>query len=425
MTTPRESADDVTDEMTDDMTDDTAGDARSELALEGGTPVRDSMLPYGRQCVDEDDVAAVVDTLRSAWLTGGPAVTAFEESFARTVNATYAVAVSSGTAALHCAMHGLGLRPGDEVIVPAMTFMATASTVVFEGATPVFADVDPGALLIDPDAAAALINERTRALVAVDYAGQPCDYGRLKDLCRAAGITLVADACHSLGATYMGASVGSLAPVNVFSLHPVKHITTGEGGVVATDDAAFAESVRRFRNHGMTNDASQRERKGSWVYEINEFGYNYRITDMQCALGSSQLKKLGRWVSRRRALADRYRAELAAIPGVEPLQVREGSSHSYHLFVVRLPAREWSVGKPVLHAALRAEGIGVNVHYIPAHLHRVVRERFGTGPGLCPVAEQAYEEIFSLPMFPSMSDGDLDDVIRALGKISRRYCIAT
>lgn len=384
--------------------------------------MRATLLPYGRQQVDDDDVSAVVGVLRSAWLTGGPAVAQFEEQFAATVNAAHAVAVATGTAALHCLMHGLQLRPGDEVIVPAMTFVATASTAAFEGATPVFADVDRDTLLIDGDAVVSLLSTRTRAVVAVDYAGQPCDYDRLRSICDNAGIALLADACHSLGATYHDRPVGTLADSTAFSLHPVKHITAGEGGVVATDDARLAESARRFRNHGMSSDARHREKMGSWVYEIGEFGYNFRLTDLQCALASSQLQKLSGWVSRRRALASRYRELLAAIPGVEPLRVNDGSCHSYHLFVLRLPVDQWSADKQVLFAALRAEGIGVNVHYIPVHLHRVMREQFGTGPGMCPVAERAYEEIFSLPLFPAMSDGDVDDVVEALRKISRRYC---
>lgn len=368
-------------------------------------------IPYGKQCIDDEDVAAVVEALRSDWLTTGPRVEEFERAFADSVGAREAVAVSSGTAALHAAMFAIGIGPGDEVIVPAMTFVASANCVVFQGGTPVFADVDPETLLLDVDSAASRISPRTKAIVAVDYAGQPCDYDALRALADSHGLRLIADGCHALGGRYHDRPVGSLADLTAFSFHPVKHITTGEGGMVTTDDPEFARRARAFRNHGLSKDARQREREGSWYYEMIDLGYNYRLTDFQCALGASQLRRLPGWVRRRQELALRYDAAFAAESGIRPLATAPGVSHARHLYVVRVDANRADVFR-----ALRADGIGVNVHYIPVHLHPFYRERFGTGPGLCPVAEEAYEKILSLPMFPGMTDGDAEDVIRSVRK---------
>jgi perosamine synthetase len=394
-----------------------------DLAIHGGSPVRKTMLPYGHQWLDDDDIAAVVAVLRSNWLTTGPKVDEFEQVFAETVGAREAVAVSSGTAALHAAMYAIGIKPGDEVIVPAMTFVATANCVVYQGGVPVFTDVDPDTLLLDPIQVETKITPRTKAIIAVDYAGQPCDYDALWAIANKYGLMLVADACHALGGTYKGRPVGSLAHLTVFSFHPVKHITTGEGGMVTTNDPQLAQRMRIFRNHGITTDYRQREQQGSWFYEMVDLGYNYRITDIQCALGLSQLRKLPAWVRRRQEIAQRYHAAFAEIPAVRPLGVRPEVSHAYHLYVVRLDLTRLRATRAQIFAALRAEGIGVNVHYIPVHLHSFYRKRFGTGPGLCPVAEAAYNEIISLPIFPSMTNEDINDVVQAIRKVIAAYTV--
>jgi perosamine synthetase len=378
-------------------------------ATEGGDPVRRTTLPYGRHWIDEDDIAAVVAVLRSDWLTTGPRVAEFEEAFAVAVGAREAVAVSSGTAALHAAMFALEIGPGDEVIVPPMTFTATANCVVYQGGTPVFADVNPDTLLLDPSRVAERVTSRTKAVITVDYAGQPSYYDELRAVTGKHGLALIADVCHALGATDAARPVGSLADLSTFSFHPVKHITTGEGGMITTDDPTLARRMRQFRNHGITTDHRQREVAGSWLYEMTDLGYNYRIPDVLCALGLSQLKKLPAWLSRRRAIAGRYDAAFADMPGVRPLAVRRGVGHAYHLYVVRVAADRGQV-----FAALRAEGIGVNVHYIPVHLHPYYRATFGTGPSLCPVAEAAYEQVLSLPIFTRMTEADVEDVIQAV-----------
>ena len=391
--------------------------AEAKLAINGGTPVRARLLPYGRQTVTDEDIAAMAEVLRSDWLTTGPLVNQFERAFAEYVGAREAVAVNSGTAALHAAIFALGIGPGEEVIVPAMTFAASANCVVFQGATPVFADVEPDTLLIDPSSAGRKITKRTRAIVAVDYAGQPCDYNRLTGLCGKHGIKLIADACHALGAEYKGRKVGGLADLSTFSFHPVKHITTGEGGMITTNDSDFAARMRRFRNHNIATDFRQREETGSWFYEVVDLGYNYRLTDFQCALGISQLSKVGGWVERRCEIARRYDQAFADVPQVEPLGVMPDVKHAYHLYVVKLDLEGLSADRGFVFNALRAEGIGVNVHYIPVHLHPYYRRRFNTGPGLCPNAEAAYEQILSLPMFPAMSGRDLEDVIETVNKV--------
>ena len=383
--------------------------------------MRECRLPYGQQWIDEEDEEAVVAALRSAWLTSGPAVSKFDAAFALVVGAAEAVAVSNGTAALHASIHALGIGPGDEVIVPAITFVASANCVVYQGATPVFADVVPETLLVNPVDVAARVSERTRAIVAVDYAGQPCDYTQLRTVTEAHGLAVVSDACHALGASLADRRVGTLGDLSAFSLHPVKHITSGEGGVVTTNDSRLAERVRTFRNHGITTDHRQRDEQGQWSYQMQELGFNYRLTDLQCALATSQLTKLPTWVERRRAIAANYDRRLGEVPGVHPLAQQPGGRHAYHLYVVRIDSSIIGASRDEMFTALRAEGIGVNVHYSPVHLHPYYRERFGTKEGQCPVAELVSQQVLSLPMFPRMTDSDLDSVIEALAKVVSCY----
>lgn len=379
----------------------------------------DKPIPYGRHSLDDEDISAVVQVLRSDWLTTGPKVAEFEAAIATYTGAQHAVAVNSGTAALHAALNALDIRCGDEVIVPAITFLATANAVVYQGGTPIFADVLPDTLTINPDSVAERISPRTRVVIAVDYAGHPCVYDELQALCDKDGIILVADACHSLGAEYKGRRSGTLGVLNCLSFHPVKHITTGEGGMILTNEAAYAEKMRRFRNHGITLDAENRRVKGTWYYEMYEPGYNYRITDIQCALGISQLRKLPEWIEKRRSIAFRYDEAIPSISGVTPLSVHNHVRHAYHLYVVRLDPGVYD--RAEVYRALHELGILVNVHYIPIHLQPYYRTRFGTREGLCPAAEHAYEEIISLPMFPAMSDVDVERVIKSFSRICGRF----
>ena len=374
-------------------------------------------LPYGRHWIDEDDIREVVRTLRSDWLTTGPAVEEFERAFASYTGTRHAVAVANGTAALHAAMFALGVGPGDEVIVPPLTFAATANCVVYQGATPVFADVAPDTLLLDPERVAAKVTTRTKAIIAVDYAGQPCDYDALRAIARAHRLALVADACHALGATYKGCRAGALADLSTFSFHPVKPITTCEGGMISTDDPDLARRMRIFRNHGITTDHRQRAQSGTCFYEMTDLGYNYRLSDVQCALGISQLRKLPAWVARRQQIARQYTAAFGASSAVRPLRTRSEVSHAYHLYVVRV-----AFGRGTLVSALRETGIAANVHYVPVHLHPYYRQRYQLKPGLCPVAEEAYGQILSLPIFPQMTDADVARVPSAAEEICAVNC---
>lgn len=381
------------------------------------------MIPYGRQTIDEDDIKAVVEVLRSDWLTTGPKVAEFEEAFARYVGTKYAVAVSSGTAALHAAMYAIGIGSGDEVIVPPITFAASANCVVYQGGTPVFCDVEPDTLLLDHKQVESKIKSKTKAIIAVDYAGQPCDYDSLRKIADKNNLILVADACHALGAVYKGRKTGSIADLSIFSFHPVKHITTGEGGMITTDNADYADRMRAFRNHGITTDHHQREKQGSWFYEMMDLGYNYRITDFQCALGISQLRKLPKFLQRRREIAARYDDALASLAEINPLSVRPDVLHAYHLFVVRLDEQKTCKSRNQIFQELRAVGISANIHYIPVHLHPFYRERFGTGLGLCPVAEEMYERIISLPIFPGLRSDDVEQVINSVIGIASQVSV--
>lgn len=368
------------------------------------------MIPYGKQWIDDEDIKAVEKVLRSDWLTCGQAVADFETDLSNFCNAKHAVAVSSGTAALHVTMATLEVGEGDEVIVPPMTFAATANAVLYCGGTPVFVDVDPDTLLIDPAKVKAAITPRTKAVIGVDYAGQPCDWKALKAVTKGAGIALVADGCHALGAKLDGKFVGTLADMTTFSFHPVKHVATGEGGAILTNNDKYAHQMRCLRNHGITTDARMRELSGTWYYEMQDLGFNYRITDIQCALGMSQIKRLPQFLERRRTIATQYDAAFGS-SRITPLGKKATAKHAYHLYVVRVPDRDKVFDQ------LRKAGIGTQVHYIPVHYHPYYQKRFGTSSGLCPVAEEAYEEILSLPMFPRMTDEEVNKVINTILKI--------
>jgi perosamine synthetase len=369
------------------------------------------MIPYGKQCIDEDDIRAVVEVLRSDWLTTGPAVEAFERAVAEFVDVRHAVAVSSGTAALHAIMNAIGVAKGDEVIVPAMTFAATANSIVYQGGVPVFVDVGPEDLLIDPQGVQQAITPRTKAIVAVDYAGHPCDYTGLIALANHFGLELVSDGCHSLGAVYQNVNVGKITAMTAFSFHPVKAVTSGEGGMVTTDREDFYQNLLRFRNHGITTDFRQREKKKSWYYEVQELGYNYRLTDIQCALGLSQLKKLPEFLRRRTEIAARYDHAFSGVNPIKPLRVAPDIAHARHLYVIRLDFQSLGLDRKECFERLRQREIGVNVHYLPVHLHPFYKNIFHTHPGMCPEAEKAYEEILSLPLYPGMADAEVDQVI--------------
>ena len=388
-----------------------------KLALFGGPPMRATLLPYAHQTIEPDDLAAVTQALASDWITQGPTIARFERALAERAGVKHAVAVANGTAALHAACWAAGLGPGDEAITTPLTFAATANAVVYQGARPVFADIDRTTLNLDPDAVKRVATERTRAILPVDFAGLPCEYDRLLPLAREHGWLVIADAAHSFGGACDGRPVGALADMTTLSFHPAKLITTGEGGAVLTDRDDLDQRLRTMRHHGIRYADPARP----WRYEIPEPGNNYRLTDFQSALGLSQLAKLDRFWERRNRLARRYRDRLGGSPFVELPAIPDGRRHGWHLFVVMLRLDRLAADRDTIVQALRAEHIGVTVHYPLVYRHPFYAGRFGYGAGLCAAAEAVEGRLVTLPLFPAITDADQDDVLCALDKVFAHY----
>jgi dTDP-4-amino-4,6-dideoxygalactose transaminase len=369
------------------------------------------VLPYGRQSIDQSDVEAVAAAMRSDWLTTGPEVDAFEADLAGWTGGAPCVAVSNGTAALHVAYAAAGLGPGDEVITSPMTFVATAACAVALGARVVFADVEEDTATLDPAAVQAMLGPRTRAVTAIDYAGHPAEYDGLRKLVRGTETLLIADAAHSIGARYRGEPVGTLADLTTFSFFPTKNLTTTEGGAVATTDLRLLDRARRFRNQGMVRerDRMRYPDEGGWHQEVHEFGLNYRLPDVLCALGRSQLRRLDAFLARRAELVARYDEALGDVPGLRLPGRRPWAEPAWHLYPVRIGDGR----RRQVYDRMRAAGIGVQVNYIPVHWHPVF-EDLGYQRGMCPAAEAYYREELSLPLFPGLTDADQDRVVDAL-----------
>ncbi len=389
-------------------------------AAAGRRLVRTRPIPYGRHLITEEDIEAVVEVLRSEWLTTGPKVAAFEEAVAASVGARYAVSFSSGTAALHGAVFAAGLGPGDEAVTSPLTFCATANCLLYQGAVPVFADVLPDTLTLDPAEIRRRVTPRTKAILPVDYAGHPADLDDILALAEARGLIVIEDACQALGARFRDRRIGALSHMTVFSFHPVKHITTGEGGMVTTNYPEFARRLRMFRNHGIAQDPHERSTREPWHYEMVALGYNYRLSDIGCALGLSQLKRLEANIARRRAIAERYTAVWQGLPCIRPPTVRAGVSPAWHLYPIRLDLAALPQGRAGVFRALREAQIGVAVHHIPVHTHPYYRQRFGDQRGAYPVAEGAYEELLTLPIFHAMTDEEVSEVLAAVEDALRR-----
>jgi UDP-4-amino-4,6-dideoxy-N-acetyl-beta-L-altrosamine transaminase len=392
-----------------------------DLAIHGGKPVRDRLLPYGRQLIEDDDISAVVKVLRGDWITQGPKIEEFERAVADYCGSKYGVAFSSGTAALHAACAVSGLKDNDEAITTPLTFAATANAVLYCGATPVFADICDDTLNIDVKLVERTLTKRTKVIIPVDFAGHPADLDAILSLAADHKVIVIEDACHALGAQHRSRRVGSISHMTVFSFHPVKHLTTGEGGMVMTNDSDFARRLRIFRNHGIESDPRQRQQEGGWYYEMKSLGYNYRLTDIGCALGLSQLGKLDQNLTRRRQIAEEYVRSFSDIPELRlPVEKTEVSC-VWHLYPVRLQLQRLRVGRAEVFHALRAENIGVNVHYIPVHYHPYYQKRFGFKRGQYPEAENAYECLVTLPIFHSMTFQDVEDVVTAIKKVVHHY----
>lgn len=392
-----------------------------KLAILGGKPVRDQYLSYGKQWIDDVDIDTVVNVLKGEYLTTGPYVRDFEKEVADYVGAKYAVAVANGTAALHMACFAAGISEGDEVIVTPMTFAASANCVLYQGGKPVFADIDSITYNIDPQEIEKKITSKTKAIIPVDFTGQSVDIDEIKKIAEKYNLLIIEDAAHALGSEYKGKKIGSLTDLTEFSFHPVKPITTAEGGMVTTNEESLYQKMMLFRTHGITRDQAQlTQSEGPWYYEQQCLGYNYRLTDLQCALGISQMKRLDEFINRRREIVKKYDTAFNEIKEITTPFEAEYSNSGWHLYVIRLKLDLLKATRREIFEALQAENIGVNVHYIPVYYHPYYKE-LGYKKGLCPNAEKLYDEMITLPLFPKMTDQDVNDVITAVNKVINYY----
>ncbi len=393
------------------------------LAIEGGYPVRGGKIYYGRQWIGEDDIRAVEEVLRSDYITCGPKVDEFEQELARYTGAKYAVAVSNGTAALHCACLAAGIGPGDEVITTPLTFAASANCALYCGARPVFADVDPHTYNIDPASVRAHITDKTKAIVAVDFTGQAVRHEELRAICDEFGLVFIEDAAHAIATKYKGQQVGSLADLTCFSFHPVKTITGGEGGAVTTNDEALYRKLVLAHTHGITHDESLMQdapHEGPWCYEQISLGYNYRMTDFQAALLVSQLHKVEHFAARRKQIVSAYNKAFADMPELILQQEIPESDTCRHLYIIRLALDKLTCTRRQFFDAMSAENVQCQVHYVPVYWFPYY-QALGYEKGLCPVAEEIYQGIMSIPLYPKMTDQDVEDTIHAVKKVVEAY----
>lgn len=391
-------------------------------AIEGGKPAREQKIFYGHQYIDEDDIQAVVEVLRSDYLTCGPKITELEEKLCSLTGAKYAVVCSNGTAALHIAVLSAGVGDGDEVITTPITFAASANCALYCGARPVFVDIDPETYNIDPKKVEAAITPRTKAVVAVDYTGQSADLAPLLQICKEHHLTLIEDGAHVIGTKYKGQMNGSIADMTMFSFHPVKTVTGGEGGVILTNDEGYYKKLLLYRSHGITRDEEQMQHEpdGAWYYEQVDLGYNYRMTDMQAALIISQLDKLPMFAARRKEIVAKYNEAFAGMPALSIQREIPESDTTRHLYILRIVPEKLRIDRRQFFDALAAENVCCNVHYIPVYYFPYY-EKLGYCRGLCPNAEKLYEEMITLPLYYAMSDGDVESVIEAVTKIVTFY----
>ena len=389
-----------------------------KLALHGGSPVRETKLYYGHQYIDDNDIQAVVDVLKSDYLTCGPKIAELEKRLCEITGAKYAVAVSNGTAALHIACQTAGVAKGDEVITTPITFAASANCALYCDAKPVFADINETTYNIAPESVAEHMTEKTKAVVAVDFTGQAVELDALMEMCKKNNVVLIEDAAHSIGTSYKGKGVGSIADMTIFSFHPVKTVTGGEGGAVLTNNEEYYKKLLLYRAHGITRDSSLMEKKshGGWYYEQVELGMNYRMTDIQAALIISQLDKLDAFSARRKEIVARYNEAFLQIPEITVQEEIEDSDTTRHLYILRIKPEKLTIDRREFYDAMAAENICCNVHYIPVYYHPYY-EKLGYKKGLCPKAEKLYDEMLSLPLYYAMTEKDVEDVIHAVRKI--------
>lgn len=394
-----------------------------KLAINGGCPVRSNKIYYGRQWIDEDDIQAVADTLRSDYITCGPKVKEMERDLKTYTGAEYAVAVSNGTAALHCACIAAEIGSGDEVITTPITFVASANCALYCGARPVFADINPETYNIDPESIRAHITNKTRAVVAVDFTGQAVEHEAIRKICDEHNLIFIEDAAHSLATKYNGRQVGSLADMTTFSFHPVKTITGGEGGAVTTNSEEFYKKLVLAHTHGITHDETFMEgvpHEGPWYYEEIALGYNYRITDFQAALIVSQMKKLDQFAARRKEIVKRYDEAFRDMPEIFVQKEISESDTCRHLYIIQLKLDRLKCTRREFFDAMSAENVQCQIHYVPVYWFPYY-QHLGYMKGLCPKAEEMYKGIMSIPLYPKMTDQDVEDVIHAVKKIVEYY----
>lgn len=393
-----------------------------ELAILGGKPIFDKKISYGHQYIDEDDIKAVTEVLKSDFLTCGPKIGEAEAKLCRITGAKHAVLVSNGTAALHAACAAAGIKEGDEVITTPITFAASANCALYCGAKPVFADINPGTYNISPDDIEKKITDKTKAVVAVDFTGQAVELDRIREICRRHNIVLIEDAAHSIGTKYNGQPVGSIADMTTFSFHPVKTVTAGEGGAIMTNDDELYKKLVLFRAHGITRDNELMENQphGSWYYEQISLGYNYRITDMQAALLCSQLDKLEMFAARRKQIVERYDEAFREMPEIIVQEEIPQSETVRHLYIIQINDNLLRANRREIFDALKAENVICNVHYIPVY-HMPHYKRLGYEQGLCPNAERLYNRIITIPLYFGMTDNDVEGVIKAVEKVISYY----
>ncbi len=396
--------------------------ASETLASAGGAPVRATFLPLAVPWIGEREKQLVLETLESGWITTGPRAQELARGIAARAGTRHALAVNSATGALHLALAALGVKPGDEVITSTYTFAACVNVIEHVGATPVLVDVEPDTLCLDPRKVEEAITPRTRVIMPISYAGHPCDVEALGALAKARRVRLVEDAAHALGARWKDRPVGSFADVTAFSFYATKNLTTGEGGAAVTDDDALAERMQVLSLHGISRDAWKRYGDtGSWFYEVIAPGFKYNLSDVLAAIGLGQLERFDEMQRLRAARVARYRERLAGVPEVRVPIVRPGATHAWHLFPIALELERLTCDRARFIQELRAENIGTSVHFIPIHFHPHFRDTLGLREGAFPVAENAYRRAITLPLFPRMSESDVDDVVAAVAKIARHF----
>lgn len=389
--------------------------------MDKSSSYQSKFIPYGKQHIDQEDINTVIEVLKSDFLTTGPKIKEFEDKLANYVGAKYAVAISNGTAALHAACFAAGIKEGDEVITSPITFAASANAVLYCGGKPVFADIDSKTYNIDPDDIRRKITDKTKAIIPVHYTGQPCDMDKILKIADEYNLIVIEDGAHALGGEYKDKKIGSIGDMTTFSFHPVKHITTGEGGVITTNDKELYEKLMMFRTHGITRDCDKLMNDDApWYYEQHHLGFNYRMTDIQAALGISQIKKLDEFLKKRREFAKIYNEELRNIDGIAIPYQLENTNSAWHLYVISLELEKMKAGRREIFEELRKRNIGVNVHYIPVYYHPYY-QNLGYTKGLCPNAEKLYDGIITIPLYPMMSKDDIKYIVNSLKEIVDIY----